>query len=99
MEGVEVSLGAGWYALELLLELHVTAAAEPAHVPAHLRRIPVLIRVARVGLADDLERTELATRNCDQLDADDPERIALPLRAALLFVETLIVPSRLAPTR
>jgi hypothetical protein len=56
---------------ELLLELSVSPAADPLHIEADVRRIPVLVGVSALGLTHDLQRLVAPRRNLDRFRRHD----------------------------
>src|SRR5262249_56158705 len=58
-----------------LLELSVAATADPACIPADVGRIPVVVPVAAVRLAYELDRLVAAGRHLDGLGPDHDEPV------------------------
>src|ERR1043166_7215942 len=78
--------------LELLLEFDVAATPHPAHVPAHGRRIPVLVEFPPSGLPDDLDRAELSGGHGHRFRRDDGEPVVPAVPAVGVLVYAAIAP-------
>src|SRR5262249_44533585 len=77
---------------KLLLELGVPAPADPLHVKANVRSIPVFVDVSPIGLANHLHGVEPARVNFDDLGGHDGEPVLDFAPALSLFIRGVMRP-------